>query len=186
MLEKKLLTLAAIAGILACGACFLPPLPQRPPPPPPRFPFRLEGVRKIGVQVVRGSESVHLDPVDLGTEIARAINFNSQRTVATALAGTEVNKADAVLRVTILSEAVQQRRQATETSFGYLTLYIQDTATLTKQNGDVVWSETAFGNSVSLYIHDNEPDDGWKDPVALKRVAHTLSDRIVFRMFHIQ
>lgn len=35
MLEKKLLTLASAAAIVACGACFLPPLPQHPPLPPP-------------------------------------------------------------------------------------------------------------------------------------------------------
>jgi len=35
MVEKKLLTLAGVVGILACGACFLPPLPQHEPPPPP-------------------------------------------------------------------------------------------------------------------------------------------------------
>lgn len=32
--RKKLLPLAGVAGILACGACFLPPLPEHKPAPP--------------------------------------------------------------------------------------------------------------------------------------------------------
>lgn len=70
MLEKKLLTLAGVVGILACGACLLPPLPERKIPPPPA----LSLVHRMAVHVEDGTVSNFFDPVIMSKAIAG--NFN--------------------------------------------------------------------------------------------------------------
>src|ERR1035438_9069294 len=84
MLEKKLLTLACAAGILACGACFLPPLPEhhRPPPLPARL--ALAGIQSIRVSVTNTSESHHLDPSDLALAVTKSINELTNETGVSA------------------------------------------------------------------------------------------------------
>ena len=54
MFEKKMLTLCCAIGILAFGACFLPPLPQRQPPPPP-IRSGLRGLSNVEVAVANQS-----------------------------------------------------------------------------------------------------------------------------------
>jgi hypothetical protein len=178
MVEKKLLTLAGVVGILACGACFLPPLPQHKPTPPPiRNGF--DGVQSIRVEVANASPSHHLDSADLSRKIADAINEQSLKTKVNAQVGKEAGGEDAVLAITVLSETAEQAKS------GRLTFDIKDSATLTRQDGALVWRETEADNWL-MQSADNEAyvAAAWKVPGFLNQADKELSDRMVSRMFY--
>jgi hypothetical protein len=179
--RKKLLTLAGVVGILACGACFLPPLPQHKPVPPP-IRFGLDGVQSIRVEVANASSSHYLDSAALERKIADAINEQSWKTKVSAHVGKEAGGEDAVLNITVLSETVEPA-PAAET--GRLTFVIKDSATLTRLNGALLWRETEAGNWL-MQSADNEEHAAaaWKVPGFLNQVDKELSDRVVFRMFY--
>jgi len=100
MVRKKLLTLAGAVGILACGACFLPPLPQQKEPLPPP----LASMHRIVIYVEDGTADNLFDPVIMSG--ATASNFNRiwvdyRVRAETSNAGGD---RDAVLRITVLSK----------------------------------------------------------------------------------
>ena len=98
MLRPKVLTVAAVLGILACGACFLPPLPQ----PKRKLPPYLAGVHTVAIQVEDLSTS---DPFDSGAmSTATAASFNRLWTDFPVHAEPlhSVNTADATLHIAIL------------------------------------------------------------------------------------
>ncbi len=98
MLEKKLLTLACAIGILAFGACFLPPLPQPKASPPPV----LASVHLIAVQVEDGTEGNLFDPLIMSKATARNFNELWKEFPLRAEAFSDGEASDAVLRITVL------------------------------------------------------------------------------------
>lgn len=185
MLEKKLLTLACAVGILACGACFLPPLPEHRPPPPP-LRLNLDGIQSVRVEAMNISETHHLDPVDLAQGVAHAINEKTWKAGLNAYTGKEAGDADAVLRITILNETVDARGPASQANPGSMTISIKDTATLTRQDGVVVWSETESENSILRHFRQVSPTDAWNDSAAISSAIIAVGNRIVIRMFYIR
>jgi hypothetical protein len=177
MFEKKLLTLAAMVGILACGACFLPPLSQNEPLPPP-IPNGLDGVQSIRVEVANASPSHHLDSADLALKIAETINQQSWKTRVNAHVRKEAGDGDAVLAVTVLSETVGSAKP------GRVTFLLKDSATLTRLDGTLVWRETEVGNWITRNFADENAADVWKAPDLVDWVSKALSDRLVFRMLY--
>ena len=101
MAKKKLLTLVAVLGILACGACLLPPLPQMKIPLPPN----LAGVHKIAIRVEDGTADNFFDPVNMSSTTTD--NFNRTMTDYRVRAQTFNARGDhdAVLRITVFSRA---------------------------------------------------------------------------------
>jgi hypothetical protein len=180
MVEKKLLTLAGVVGILACGACFLPPLPQHKPVPPP-IRFGLDGVQSIRVEVANASPSHHLDPAALAQKIAETINGQSWKTKVNAHVGKEAGGEDAVLAITVLSESVEPAPAAKN---GRMTFLIKDSATLTRRDGTLVWRETEAGNWITHNVVEENAADAWKVPGVVDGVDRALSARLVFRMFY--
>jgi hypothetical protein len=178
--RKKLLTLAGVVGILACGACFLPPLPQHKPAPPP-IRDGLVGIQSIRVEVANTSPSQHLGSADLARKIAGAINEQSWKTKVSAHVGKEAGGEDAVLVITVLSETVEP---AESSKPGRLTFLIKDSATLTRLDGTLVWRETETGNWITRHVDEENAADAWKDPGLVDGVDKVLSDRLVFRMFY--
>jgi len=177
MVEKKLLTLAGVVGILACGACFLPPLPQHEPPPPPvRNGF--DGVHSIRVEVTNASPSHHLDRAALAQKIAETINEQSWKTKVIAHVGKEAGDENAVLVITVLSETVVSAKP------GRMTFLLKDSAALTRLDGTLVWRETEAGNWITRHVDEENAADAWKEPGLVNRVDKELSDRLVFRMFY--
>jgi len=96
--RKKLLTLAGLVGILACGACFLPPLPQQRASLPPA----LASVHMIAIRVEDGTASNLFDPLIMSN--ATAGNFNQlwKEFPVKAEASNAGGPSDAVLRITVL------------------------------------------------------------------------------------
>ncbi|MFY9852609.1 MAG: hypothetical protein WAK26_01875 [Terracidiphilus sp.] len=180
MVEKKLLTLAGVVGILACGACFLPPLPQYKPVPPP-IRNGLDGVQNIRVEVANASPSHHLDSADLARKIADAINEQSWKTRVSADVGKEAGGEDAVLSIAVLSEIVESTPQA---KTGRMTFLIEDSATLTRLDGALEWRETEAGNLIDCNVATENPTDAWKESGLVDGMDKALSDRLVLRMFY--
>jgi hypothetical protein len=185
MLEKKILTVASAIGILACGACFLPPLPERKPPPPP-LRLNLDGIQSICVVATNSSGTHQLDPVELAQGVAHAINSRAWKDGINAFAGKEDGNADAVLRITILNETVDAKGPASQANPGSMTFSVKDTATLTRRDGLVVWSETESENSILRHVRHASPTDASNDTVAISSVISAVGNRIVIRMFYIR
>src|ERR1035438_6901552 len=104
MLGKKLLTLACLLGILACGACSGPA--YRPPVVRP-----MVGVRTIQVVVANDSESRQLDPARLSAAIVVMLNRRHDGIGNGAFQATSaetLGDADAVLDVKILKESAHR------------------------------------------------------------------------------
>jgi len=182
MVKKKLLTLAGAVGILACGACFRPPLPQHAPRRPP-VRIGLEGIRSIRVEVANASPWHHLDPAALAQRIADTINEQSWRMnmKVNAHVGKKAGDGDAVLEITVLSETVEA---ATPAKIGSRTFLIKDSATLTRLDGALVWRETEAGSSIARSVAEGDAADPWKEPGLVDGVDKTLSNRLVFRMLY--
>jgi hypothetical protein len=130
MLEKKLLTTACAAAILACGACFLPPPAYRPPRGPD-----LRGVQSIRVEAENVSDSHHLDPSSLASAVATRINDLAGETRVAASSQKEAGVAQSVLHFSVLSESMSPYGSGK----GELLFKITISATLTKPNGEVAW-----------------------------------------------
>jgi hypothetical protein len=143
MLEKKLLTLGCAVGILACGACFLPPLPEHQPPPPPvRLDFH--GIRKIRVEVINNAAAHGIDPDALGGWIEFGIKTQARAAGVKAFSQTEsANKdADAVLHVNVLSETAVPVNLDSSGSDKQWNFQVNLSAVLAKKDGTVIWGES--------------------------------------------
>src|SRR5208283_5679577 len=109
MLRKKLLTIACVVGILACGACFMPSPNQSPPvrPPIPISPPKrtdLSGIRMILVEVTNTSGTHHVDPQAFSRMIASVYNEHTHPLYPRAYTQGAPKPDDAVLQVTIMKE----------------------------------------------------------------------------------
>jgi hypothetical protein len=178
MVKKKLLTLAAVIGILACGACFFGPLPERQPPPPPIH-NGLDGVHSIRVEVANASPSHHLDSAALARKIVETINEQSWKLKINAQVGKEAGGEEAVLEVTVLSESVEG---VTHSGSGLVKFLIGDSAALRKRDGALIWSETNVTSSVERKMVEENPEDAWKKPELVDGVFKAVSIRLVNRM----
>ncbi|MDR3752643.1 MAG: hypothetical protein P4K93_03385 [Terracidiphilus sp.] len=180
MLKKKLLTIAGVLAILACGACFLPPLPSHEPPPPVRN--RLDGVQNIRVEVTNASPSHHLDSADLARKVAEAINEKPWKTKIGAHVGKEAAGEDAVLFITVLSETEEPAPTA---KTGRMAFLINDSVRLMRLDGALVWQESGEENWIPYNVDAGDEADAWKIHGLVDGVEKALSDRLVSRMFYL-
>ena len=182
MIEKKLLTLAGAAGILLCGACFLPPLPQHPPLPPP-VRRGLEGVREIRVEVANVSKSFHLGVSALAVEVADIVSAQSHGKIK-AHTSKEAGDGDAVLRIEISSEKATRVPGPGESETWYFE--IDASATLTRSDGNVIWTATDQRIFLSEGFPRPAPADAWDDREAINRLQAVIGSRLVFPMLYGQ
>jgi hypothetical protein len=183
MLEKKLVTLACAGGILACGACFLPPLPEHKPPPPP-VRLDLQGIRRIRVDVKNQSVSHHLDPLELATRVANEVTAQGRRVGVTAYAGDSLGDEDGVLQVVVLSENGTQGKKLSNWNGVEWSFDLNISAVLTKKAGQVVWRESDGDYRFSNNFAQEDEADLWKEPLLLDRLTGDVGIRLVTRMLN--
>jgi hypothetical protein len=183
MLEKKLLTLACAGGILACGACFLPPMPERKPPPPP-VRLDLQGIRRIRVDVKNQSPPNHLVPLQLAARVASEIIFQGRRLNVTAYPDSVSDDEDGVLQVIVLSETGTPGKKLSNWNGIEWSFDIGISAVLTKKNGQVVWRELDGGYRFSNNFAQEDEVDLWKEPPVLDRLTGDVGTRLVTRMLN--
>jgi len=176
MVEKKLLTLACAAGILACGACYLPPEPYRPPPPR----IELQGIQSIRVAAANVSELHHIDPSSLAQAVANSVELRARETGVNATAQGSAGPADAVLAITVLSESAILSLSSNKR----LSLLINISATLTRQDGVVIWRETDIPYQFSYNLRSDDSEDVWQSAFLRTWVTNMLGNRLVYRMFY--
>jgi hypothetical protein len=134
MVRKKLLTLAGVVGILACGACFLPPLPQKKVPLPPALSF----VHKVAIQVEDATHSNLFDSRRMSE--STAFNFNQYWTKlpVKALNFYAGVSGDAILKITVISKTVSCPNKRNEMQF--CTFEMSSSYALTAADGRILQS----------------------------------------------
>jgi hypothetical protein len=183
MIVKKLVTLACAAGILACGACFVPPQPTHTPPPPP-LPLDLRGISRIRVQVTNASPTQHLDATQLASWMASQIDVQAGRAAVTGFAAQQPGNEDAVLEVTILSESTKLQSAAASNGKATWEIELSLTAALTRLNGQVVWRESDGNYRASRALPQEAEPDLWKEPVVQGWLIRGVGNRLVYRMIN--
>jgi len=182
MLGKKLVTLAGAVGSLACGACFLPPLPQRKPPPPPPIHTELQGIHQIRVVVTNASSAHHLDAAQVSQWVADQITAQAPGTATTGFSAQQAGNEDAVLEVTILSESATPAEATTPEGKQRWELRLNLTAVLTRNDGRVVWRESDENYTASRALAKEPEPDVWNEPVVQGWLTRGVGNRLVYRM----
>lgn len=178
MHRKKLFTVACALGILACGACFLPP----PRPAAPPLAPDLRASRRIRVEAANTSPTQHIPPQRFGSTLVGRMNDRLARADIKARTNTEPKTGDAVLHIEILQESVTSKpapsypKQA-GVVFNFSVVF---NGTLTAANGAVVWHVTnRTCTSQPLYV--SNVDAPWNDSSHV--IEYLLAQDVVNQIF---
>ena len=189
MPEKKLVTLAAVAGILVCGGCFASnskPAPQPPPAPAPSADGLRDGIERlhtIAVKVTNSSDSQHIAPADLAQAVITHIDRFKYPFGLSAEPATDSSKADAVLAIHVLSESASPRDAASARP----TWWNFDTrlsASLTTRDGTILWQEIYEDHDLSIALKKKNAADAWKAAQSHDWPEIGLALHVVDRMLH--
>ncbi|MGD0911201.1 MAG: hypothetical protein ABR928_04855 [Terracidiphilus sp.] len=163
MLKKKLLTIAGVLGILACGACFLPPIHTGPPAPPP-LPFpELKDIHTVRVFVTDNSVPAHIDTAAIATVVANSVNFFRGGAGITAYVGGD--PADADLTVVISNEKATLKR--VEPSEGETWFFdIGFSESIKNASGEILKQRSNLHVRCFSRLPAKHPDDVWSVPEA--------------------
>ncbi len=181
MRRQKLVTLGCVTGVLACGACFLPPpSPRRPQPPRPLARIELGKSKRIRVTVMNNAEANAIDLAMMEGCVADSINNRHVVGVPPAVGGGSAQSDDAVLQVTMEKETAAQEPQ--QLSPGYTTWDFDVTlsAVLVRADGDAVrhaFSEVYRGVAVT-----RAGESPWTAQVFPARAKYYVCDPLVGRM----
>ena len=185
MLRKKLLTVACALGILACGACFLPPLPApRPTAPPvpiqPRW-HDIYGVRVVATDV---SDAHHVDGENLAMKVANRINWMARDTGIRAVASSQPGSEQAVLELKILKEsATQSTFTSTSTQDRWL-FSIEASVSLTDRNGQVLWQDPEPAVTYQTRYPWVTSIDRWNHGGMGQSLPEFLGERVAYRALY--
>jgi hypothetical protein len=188
VLEKKVITLAGAAGILACGACFLPPLPGHVPAPPP-VRLDLQGIHRIHVVAVNASPTHHLNADRLASLIADSARSEGRGDRLTAFSGPiapgpSTPDRDGELKVIVLNESANPGQKGYKKGTVGWIFEVSVSAELRNSAGVTVWRENS---GHYLTEHDEKPGDAaaaWADNDLHDWLALVVGNRVVFRMLN--
>jgi hypothetical protein len=169
MIEKKLLTLAGVLGILACGACFLPPLPQKKATLPPA----LASVHRIAIHVEDGTGGKLFDPVIMSN--ATADNFNQlwQEFPVQAAAFNDGGPSDAALRISVLRKTASCKPEDNGKQF--CSFEIIASFTLTAADGRILQSSQQKSSKFGLWYKGNSLPDNLNSNPFRQKAAYALA-----------
>lgn len=181
MIEKKLVTLACVAGILACGACFLPPLPEHVPAPPP-VQLDLQGIHRIHVRAENVAPTHHLDADKLASWIAVKTGSQGRRVKLTAFSGPPAPDQDGELKVTLLSETATPAQNVKRNGTTEWTFEVNVSAELRNKAGVTVWREVDGHYQFRQNLNTTEEAAAWENNGDNDWLTVAVGNRIVFRM----
>jgi hypothetical protein len=182
MLKKKLLTIAGVVGILACGACFLPPIHNGPPSPPPPLPLpQLHGIRTVRVIVTDNSIPAHIDTQFMAIAVVKYINLLSANDGIAAHAGGD--PADADLTIAISNErAALKQVEPFDGSESWL-FEFTFSESLKNANGMILKQRSNIPVRVTYTLQAKHSADVWNVPNAREQYGLSLSYRATQGVF---
>jgi len=169
MLEKKVLTLACMAGILACGACFLPPLPE----PKPRLPPALASLHRIAIQVEDNTGDNLFDPVVMSR--ATASNFNRLWSGFPLHADSfgPSGLSDGTLRISVIRKSVSCSPQRERKQFCTIDMGIS--FTVKAADGRILQSEREQRSTFGLSLRAMSLPVTWNSDPFRQEAAYALA-----------
>jgi hypothetical protein len=182
MLGKKLLTLSCAAGILASGACFLPPLPERRPQLAPASIY-LAGMPNIRVTVRSNSPTSRISASRLATAIASSLTEKGRQYAMEAHAGDAPGNEVAVLEVTVFSDMVSPMEGTSSTRHPQWFIAVESSATLTRKDGTVAWQQARSTQPFNYKLDSPFEGDIAADPHFQGWLERAFTDRLVDRIF---
>ena len=182
MRREKLVTATCALGILACGACFLPPPGPRATAPPRRI--DLGRNPEICVVVTNQSATHHIDPDVFARSIIDAINDGSKPRGLRARLCEGRGPGEALLQVSLLNETAVPRAYPQSSDFAWWTFMAKINATLAASDGAVVSHLTnePFRSNGSTHVQNS--DDPWLSPGAETWIRRGFSASLVRRMLN--
>jgi hypothetical protein len=185
MLVKKLLTVACALGILACGACFLPPIPApRHPAPPTPVQAGLHGIHRIRVVATNVSDSRHLNADELAMEVANRINWLARDTGITASASSQTGDEEAVLEVKIDKESATPSTVFSTEKVEAWSFSIEVSTTLMDRGGRILWQDVDPADSFLVTFPRDPSGDIWSRPGRDVSVPQFVARRVAYRALY--
>jgi len=153
MLKKKLLTIAGVLAILACGACLMPPLPQHHAALPPG----LSSVHNIAVDVEDRTASHLFDPPAMSN--ATASNFNELWSEFPVRANpfSARTPSDAVLKIAVLRKTASCTPHDNGKQF--CSFEMISSYTLTAADGTILQSMPQKSAKFGVWYQGNSPPE---------------------------
>ena len=178
MVEKKLLTAACAVGILACGACFLPP----PNQPKPQLPPALASVHIISIQVEDGTGSNLFDPLMMSKAVASNFNHQWSEYPVRARALNAGGTGDATLRIVVL-------RKTDSFTLGkkgrqFYPLEMVASFTVTAADGRNLASKPEEHMKFGAWFNGKSPPETWNSNPFLHDAAYALAMTAGDKLLH--
>jgi hypothetical protein len=184
MLEKKLLTVAGVIGILACGACFLPPIKNTPNYPPPPLRDSLKGIRTIDLFLDDSSDSHQVNRIKAAALLCNNIDSRKDQTRIHCDFRDTPRPKDAVLRITLVKESATAHLPDSSQAAPRWVLALTINATLTGPDGQILWQEQNVTYNDSESIETNDPATAWESARVLDWLGGGFSDKLLGAMFY--
>ncbi len=179
MLKKKLLTLACAIGILAFGACFLPPIYHTPPAPPPNLRPELGHIRTLHVRVSDMSQPSHLDTDRVAKSISEEMKLLTNGYIVVA---PTADSADAVLDVTVTNENASAQTVNPVSGNTIWLFEINVSSSLMSADGEVLWKSTDDRVHFARAISPHHGQDIWREGIIRREAPDTLAARVVAQL----
>jgi hypothetical protein len=183
MLREKLLTIACAVGILACGACFLPPIDSPPHPTAPPLREALRGIKTIRVVVDDASEAHTLDPSELASCIAGALRSRVWRTHVELEDQETPQAGDAVLHIKLI-KVTSTTDPGTNEMARLWFLEVALSATLIDAHGQTIWQQNHPPYDLRIDSQSDNPTAVWKEPQVRAWLSYGVSDNVLDKMFY--
>lgn len=179
MLEKKLLTLACAIGILAFGACFLPPIYHNPPAPPPSLRPELSHIRTLHVRVTEASQPGHIDTDRVAKSISEEVKLLTDGYIVVTPASST---ADAVLDVTVTQENASAQTVNPASGNTIWLFEINFSSSLTTVYGAVPWKSVDDRVHFAQAISPHHSQDIWKERIIRREAPDALAARVAAQL----
>jgi len=169
MIERKILTLAGAAGILACGACFLPPLPGPKPPLPPA----LASVHIIAIHVEDGTAGNLFDPLIMSNATVGNFNRLWKEFPVRAVSSNSAGPKDATLRINVLRKTASCA--PADKGHQFCSFDLISSFTLTAADGRILQSKPEERSKLGIWLKGDSLPETWNSNPFLQDAAYALA-----------
>ena len=169
MLDKQLVTLGSAIGILAMGACFLPPSRSRSYPLPPY----LGSIQTIAINVEDVTGANTMKSESMSTETAASFNRQWSEFPIHAVPQRADAQSDVVLHIVVTQKSFSHLRSAGNRELWEF--QISSELTLTSKDGRILWSKPNRATRLSRWFAASAGMPSWNDRGVTRDVAYDLA-----------